>query len=229
MGKTLFAMNIVRHVVAKGTPVLVFSLSLSKEDWTQCFLCSSAKVDLHKTRTGYLNKEEWARLNKAVKKSSTLPLLVVDEARRLKDIKKTMEEAVKEHHIELVLIDGMSDLQGNALRSIKDRAKRYDQQLKAVQGLAAHWNIPIVVTQTLSRRMERNPHVFIPRHEFGKQEGHLSKNTDRILHLYREEFYRPTKNNRGRMQIRIPSMKFGECNRSVSVNFERDFGLVRSI
>ena len=32
MGKTLLALNIIRNIVIKRTPTLVFSLSLSKED-----------------------------------------------------------------------------------------------------------------------------------------------------------------------------------------------------
>lgn len=227
MGKTLFAMNIVRNVVNQGSPVLVFSLSLEKEDWTRCFLCASAEVELHKARRGILNDEESARLKLAAERCSSLSLFVVDDTRHIKGIKQSIDESIKEHNIELVLIDGMSDIYNNSLRSMKDRGKRYDQQLKVLKEIAAQWNIPILVTQGLSRRFERNPHIFVPKYEFGPKEGNLYKNVDRILHIYREEYYRLTKTNIGRMDIRIPSMKFGDSNCGVSLIFDKSIGLVK--
>jgi len=197
MGKTLFALRIVRNVVNAGTTTLVFSLSLCKEEWTKCFLCSSANVDLHKTRIGYLNEEETVRLSEAAQKFSSLPLFVNDEDRRLEDITKTISESIKEQNVELVLIDGMSDLYGNTLQSSKSRGLRYDKQLKFLKEMAAQWNIPILVTQSLSRRIERNPYLLIPKHEYGIKEGNLSEHASRILQLYREEYYNPKKHNRG--------------------------------
>jgi len=229
MGKTLFALSIIRNVVSEGTPTLVFSLSLCKEEWTKCFLCSSANVDLHKTRTGYLNEEETTRLNEAAQKLSSLPLYVNDEDRRLEDINKTISESIKEHKIELVLIDGMSDFYGNTLQTSTCRGQRYDKQLKLLKEMAAEWNIPILITQGLSRRIERNPYLLIPKHEYGIKEGNLSEHASRILQLYREEYYNPKKRNRGLMNIRIPAMKYGECHSSVIVHFDRSTGLVKDL
>jgi len=226
MGKTLFALNLVRNIVSKGTPVLVFSLSLCKEEWTKCLLCSSANLDLHKTRIGKLNEEETARLNEAAGKLSSLPLLVLDGQHRLEDIIKTISESIKEHKSEMVLIDGMSDIYGNTLQTSKSRGKRYDKQLRILKEQAEEWNIPVLITQGLSRRTERDPYLAIPKHEFSIKEGNLSEHAGRILHLYREEYYNPKKNNRGQMNIRIPAMKYGEVSCTVNVNFERSTGLV---
>lgn len=227
MGKTIFTMNIVRNFVSEETPVLVISLSISKEEWTQLLLCSTARVDLHKTRSGFLNDEEIARLSEAAEKVSSLPLFVVDEARRLKDIKKIIDESIKAHHIELIVIDGMSDIYGSALQSQKGRGRRYEKQLKIIKEMAVQWKIPVLITQTLSRRIERNPHVFVPKYEYGLKEGNLFKNVDRILHIYREEYYRPKKSNKGQMEIRIPSMSFGESDRRITVHFDCNYGLIQ--
>ncbi len=227
MGKTLFTLNIIRNVVSNGIPVLVFSLSQCKETWTMRLLCLSAKIDLHKIRTGFFNTEEAARLNEAAEKLSSLPLFVIDDAHRFEDIKKTINESIAEHKIELVLIDGMSDIYGNHLRSQKSRGQRHDKQLKDFKELAAQLNIPILITQTLSRRVERNPHICMPKHEYGIKEGNLSEHAGRILHIYREEYYRPKESNRGIMDIRIPPMKYGECIGNVRMHFDKSTGLVK--
>lgn len=227
MGKTIFTMNIVRNVVSEGTPVLVISLSISKEEWTQLLLCSTARVDLHKARSGFLDDKETAMLGEAVEKVSVLPLFVIDEVRRLKDILKVIDESIKTRHIELIVIDGMSDIYGSALHSQTGRGRRYEKQLKIIKEMAVQCNVPVLITQTLSRRIERNPHVFVPKYEYGLKEGNLFKNVDRILHIYREEYYRPKKRNKGRMEIRIPSMRFGERDRRVIVNFNCEYGLIQ--
>ena len=227
MGKTLFALNIVRNVAVKGAPVLVFSLSLCKEEWTKCFLCSSADLDLHKTRMGKLDEEETTKLNEIAQKWASLPLFVKDEDRRLEDIIRTICESINEHKIELVLIDGMSDIYGNTIQTMKSRGQRYDKQLKVLRDKAEEWGIPVLITQGLSRRIERNPYLMIPKHEYGIREGNLSQYAGRILQLYREEYYNPKKSNRGVMNIRIPAMKYGEVNTNLMLHFDRNTGQVK--
>lgn len=227
MGKTLFALNVVRRMVSKGTPVLVFSLSLCKEDWTRCFLCSYSGLDLHKARTGFLKDEETTRLHQTGELASSLPLYVKDEQRNLEEIIEKISKVIKEEKIKTVLIDGMSNIYGNTLQTMKSRGQRYDKQLKILKEKAEEWGIPLLITQSLSRRTERDPYLLIPKHEYGLKEGNLSRYADRILQLYREEYYNPTKKNRGMMNIRIPAMKFGECDTSICVHFDRSTGLVK--
>lgn len=227
MGKSLFTMNIVRSIVSKKVPVLVFSLSLCKEEWTKCLLCSLANVDLHKTRIGKVNADETVRLNEVAKEVSTFPLYLRDEERKLADIIKVINESSREKGIQLVVIDGMSDIYGNTLQTIKSRGRRYDNQLKLLKELAEKLNLPIVITQNLSRRVEREPHLLIPKHEFGITEGNLSSHASRILHIYREEYYRPKKSNKGVMCIRIPAMKYGECNTGAILDFDRETGIIK--
>jgi len=59
-GKTSFCLNIAQHAaVQERIPVAIFSLEMSKEQLVQRMLCSVAKVDSHKLRTGYLSDSDW--------------------------------------------------------------------------------------------------------------------------------------------------------------------------
>src|SRR5256885_2773353 len=51
-----------------GNTVGVFSLEMSAEQLVSRLLCSEARVDAHRLRTGYLNREEWARLADGLRK-----------------------------------------------------------------------------------------------------------------------------------------------------------------
>ena len=63
MGKSALAACIIEHVgVVEKKPVAFFSLEMSKEQLVQRMLCSHARVDAHKVRTGFLSQADWPRL-----------------------------------------------------------------------------------------------------------------------------------------------------------------------
>ena len=66
MGKTAWALSVALHVAVKQLapprPIGLFSLEMSKEALLTRLLCAEARVDSHKFRAGFLNKEEMQRL-----------------------------------------------------------------------------------------------------------------------------------------------------------------------
>ncbi|MDD5045173.1 MAG: replicative DNA helicase, partial [Candidatus Omnitrophica bacterium] len=55
MGKSALALGIAEHVsINEKMPVAFFSLEMSKEQLVQRMLCSQARVDAHKVRSGFL-------------------------------------------------------------------------------------------------------------------------------------------------------------------------------
>ncbi len=79
MGKTSFALNIAVHAASKShVPVAIFSLETSKEQLVIRMLCSEAKVDYHKIRTGYLGTNDWSRLTRAMGILAEAPIFIDD-------------------------------------------------------------------------------------------------------------------------------------------------------
>ena len=63
MGKTAFALNIATNAaVGNNTPVVVFSLEMSKEQCANRILCAQAMVDSGKVQRGDITDEEWSKL-----------------------------------------------------------------------------------------------------------------------------------------------------------------------
>ena len=63
MGKTAFALNIATYAaVNANTPVVVFSLEMSKEQCANRILCSQAMVYSEKVSKGDISDEEWSKL-----------------------------------------------------------------------------------------------------------------------------------------------------------------------
>ena len=66
MGKTSFALNIVRNVaVQAGKTVAFFSLEMTRDQLAQRMLSGDAAIKSEKLRTGQLEPDEWTRLGQA--------------------------------------------------------------------------------------------------------------------------------------------------------------------
>ena len=79
MGKTAFAMNIAENVAVNDAKVVgMFSLEMSREALLLRLLCSQARVDAHKLRTGFLGKEDFQKLTSALSVLSMPKLRAID-------------------------------------------------------------------------------------------------------------------------------------------------------
>src|SRR5205814_733171 len=64
MGKTAFCLNIAEHAALRtDTGVAIFSLEMAKEQLAMRMLCSEARVDLARVRTGHLSDREFPKLS----------------------------------------------------------------------------------------------------------------------------------------------------------------------
>src|ERR671933_273169 len=64
----------VRH----DTPIALFTLEMSKSEVTQRLMCSEAKVESQRLRTGKLAADDWPRLTAACDKLAKAPIYVDD-------------------------------------------------------------------------------------------------------------------------------------------------------
>jgi replicative DNA helicase len=79
MGKSALVTCIAEYAgVVEKIPVAFFSLEMSKEQLVQRILCSHARVNAHKVRTGFLSQSDWPRLVTAAGKLSEAPIYIDD-------------------------------------------------------------------------------------------------------------------------------------------------------
>src|SRR5690606_29833200 len=65
MGKSALTANIAMNVAMEGRAVAMFSLEMAKEEVAQRMLCSLARIDSMKLRTGKIGDAAWPRLTDA--------------------------------------------------------------------------------------------------------------------------------------------------------------------
>jgi replicative DNA helicase len=80
MGKSAFAGNIVQRVAAHGSPYacLVFSLEMSDESLVERMIAVEGPSELHKIRTGDLDRADWRRVSTAAGELATRPIYIDD-------------------------------------------------------------------------------------------------------------------------------------------------------
>ncbi|OGW79092.1 MAG: replicative DNA helicase [Omnitrophica bacterium RIFCSPLOWO2_12_FULL_44_17] len=214
MGKSAFASGVVEHVsVILGKPVAFFSLEMSKEQLVQRLLCSHARVDAQKVRTGYLSHSDWPKLTNAAGKLSDAPIFIDDTpALSVLDIRAKARRLKMQHGIELVVIDYMQLMEAGS--RAENRQQEISQISRSLKALARELHVPVIAISQLSRavesRMGNRPQLSDLR-----ESGSIEQDADVVTFLFREEYYNPTEENRNRAEAIISKQRngpIGACN-----------------
>jgi replicative DNA helicase len=192
MGKTALALNIAQHVACHPQirkPVAVFSLEMSSASLLTRLLCAGARVDQHKFRAGFLNKEERTRLRVALQTLTEAPLFIDDTAGvHLMDIHAKLRRLKVQHGLSLVVVDYLQ------LMSSRGRSENRNQEVSAMcRGLklmAKELDVPFVVLSQLSRASETRPGDHKPQLSDLRDSGSIEQDADLVGFIFREEVYR---------------------------------------
>jgi replicative DNA helicase len=208
MGKSALVSCIAEHVgVIERKPIAFFSLEMSKEQLVQRMLCSHARVDAHKVRTGFLSQSDWPRLVGAAGKLSESPIYIDDtpgvtvlelraKARRLK----------AQYDIGMVVVDYLQLMQGPS--GAENRQQEISEISRSLKALARELSVPLIAVSQLSRaveqRADRRPQLSDLR-----ESGAIEQDADVVVLLLREEYYNPTEENRGMAEIIVAKQRNG--------------------
>ena len=223
MGKSSFAANIAEHIaVDLKEGVLFFSVEMSKESVTQRFLCTRAKVDAQKVRTGFFPKEEWPRLTRAAGELAAAPLYIDDTSSTLYAIRARARRMKAKHDIKLILIDYLQLLsKGGRIESRQLEISEISRSLKMLSG---ELGVPVIALSQLSRDVEkREDHR--PRMSDLRESGSIEQDADVVVFLYRDEYYHPGKpESEGRAEVIIGKQRNGPLG-TVDMAFIKEFML----
>ncbi len=190
VGKTAFALTIAKNMAVKfNIPTGIFSLEMSKEQLAQRLLCSEARVDLHKLRTGYLSNEEWKRLTVAASNLYKANLVVDDEPsldpRALRAKARRMK---REYNIDVIFIDYLQ-LMHTRGRTAESRQQEISEISRSLKLLARELDIVVVALSQLSRAVETREDKR-PRLSDLRESGAIEQDADTVIFIYREEYYK---------------------------------------
>ncbi|HEU5395000.1 MAG TPA: replicative DNA helicase, partial [Candidatus Methylomirabilis sp.] len=155
MGKTSFALNVAANA-AKAEPsisVAVFSLEMAKEQLVQRMLCTEARVDSHRLRTGKLGPRDWPELTKAAGRLSEMPIYIDDTpAITTLEIRAKARRLKAEGQLGLIIVDYLQLIRGRA--RIESRQQEISEISRSLKALAKEVNVPVMALSQLSRAVE---------------------------------------------------------------------------
>ncbi len=219
MGKTAFCLNIARNAaVDYNVGVGIFSLEMASYQLAMRLLCSEARVDAHKVRTGALEESKWQRLSRAAGRLYSAPIFIDDTPGiSILELRAKARRLVAEHKIGMIIIDYLQLIRGPRAESRQQEISMISQSLKA---LAKELDIPVVALSQLSRaveaRTDRRPMLSDLR-----ESGAIEQDADVVMFVYREDAYGQTENE-GVAEIIIGKQRNGPTG-TVYLSFQKKY------
>lgn len=221
MGKSALALGIAEYAgVIEKIPLAIFSLEMSKEQLVQRMLCSHARVDANKVRTGYLAVSDWPRLTAAAGKLSEAPIFIDDTpAISVMELRAKARRLKMHHDIQLIILDYLQLMRGSF--GIENRQQEISEISRSLKALARELNVPVVAVSQLSRavesRQDHRPQLFDLR-----ESGAIEQDADLVALILREEYYNPSEENRGLAEIMIAKQRNGPVG-SLKLTFLKEY------
>src|SRR5436305_5589484 len=217
---TALALNMALYAAKIGHTVGIFSLEMSAEQLVSRLLCSEARVDAHRLRTGYLNREEWARLADALRRLCETQVYIDDTpGTGVLEMRAKCRRLKAEHRLDMLIIDYMQLMSGRG--RIESRQQEVSQISRDLKGLAKELNVPVIALSQLSRATEtRSDHR--PQLSDLRESGSIEQDADVVCFIYRDEVYNPSDENRGVAELIIGKQRNGPTG-TVQMAFLKEF------
>jgi replicative DNA helicase len=221
MGKSALAACIAEHAsIVEKVPTLIFSIEMAKEQLVQRMLCSHARVDFHKVRTGFLSQSDWPKITNAAGKLAESPVFIDDTpAISALELRAKARRLKSQHNIGLVVVDYLQLMRGTY--SGDNRQQEISDISRSLKALARELNAPVIAISQLSRaveaRSDRRPQLSDLR-----ESGAIEQDADLVMLLLREEYYTPTPENRGLAELIIAKQRNGPVG-SVHLAFIKEY------
>lgn len=217
---TALALNIAQYAARNGYVVGIFSLEMSAEQLVSRLLCSEARIDAHRLRTGYLNREEWAKLADALRRLCDMQIYIDDTPGiGVLEMRAKSRRLKAERGLDLLIIDYLQLMSGRG--RFESRQQEVSQISRDLKALAKELDIPVIALSQLSRAPEtRSDHR--PMLSDLRESGSLEQDADVVCFIYREEVYNPTEENRGIAELIIGKQRNGPVG-TVRLAFLKEF------
>lgn len=222
MGKSAFVINMMEYcAIEEKIPVAFFSLEMSKEQLVQRLLCSHARVDAHKVRTGFLSTQDWPKLTTTAGKLSESPIFIDDTPGISVLELRAKARRLKSHHdIKLICLDYMQLMRGSS-SNMENRQQEISEISRSLKALARELSVPLIAISQLSRAVEsRLDHR--PQLSDLRESGAIEQDADVVVLLMREEYYSPTEQNKGIAEAIIAKQRNGPVG-TVKLSFIKEY------
>jgi len=186
--------------VVQGRGVAIFSLEMPRDQFAVRMVCSEARVDLKRMRSGRLEPADFSRMAEAGRFLNQLPIKIDDTPAidvltlraKLRRMQAEWNQAARQGQeppqLGLVIID--------YLQLMKGRGDNREQEIASVsrdlKALAKEFKVPVIALAQLNRSVEtRSVKDKRPILSDLRESGQLEQDADVVIFIHRQEYYTP--------------------------------------
>jgi replicative DNA helicase len=218
MGKSAFGLCVAANIAVRHSiPVAVFTLEMSKAEVTQRLMCSEAKVESQRLRTGRLAADDWPRLTAACDKLAKAPIFVDDTGSvTMMEIRSKARRLKSKHpDLGLVVVDYLQLMTSGT--SAENRVQEVSQISRNLKLLARDLDLPILAMSQLSRAVEQR-HDKRPILSDLRESGSIEQDADLVAFLYRDDYYNDESELQGIAEVIVGKHRNGPTD-TVKLSF----------
>ncbi|QEG40550.1 replicative DNA helicase [Roseimaritima ulvae] len=225
MGKTAFAMNIAENIsLGSQVPALFISLEMSGVELADRMLCSLARVNGHRLRSGDITAEERGRLMQKANEVSHSPFYVDDSpSRTVSEIAAGARRIVRrDGALGLIVIDYLQLIEPDNSRD--PRQEQVAKIARRLKGMARELKVPVLCLSQLNRQAEDSKD-HRPKLSHLRESGAIEQDADVVMFVHREEYYQRGEEREqyaGQAEIIIAKQRNGPVG-EVELTWEKNY------
>src|SRR5439155_1284363 len=155
-------------------------------------LCSRARVDSHKMRTGSLWRDDMQKVVHAMEQLAHAPIYIDDtpgiSLSEMRAKARRLQQQVGS--LDLVIVDYLQLMSGGG-RRYENRTQEVSAISRGLKGLAKELKVPVVALSQLSRAPESRGGDHRPQLADLRESGSIEQDADVVMFIFREEVYKP--------------------------------------
>src|SRR4029078_1902301 len=222
MGKSGLGLCMAAHLAVRAeVPTALFTLEMSKAEVTQRLMCSEAKVESQRLRTGKLAPDDWPRLTAACDKLAKAPIYVDDTGSiNMMEIRSKARRLKSRHpDLGLIVIDYLQLMTSGG--TAETRVTEVSEISRSLKVLARDLDVPILAMSQLSRAVEQR-HDKRPILSDLRESGSLEQDADIVCFIYRDEYYNDESDQQGLAEVIVAKHRNGPTD-TVKLSFLRRY------
>ena len=221
MGKTTFAINLIKNMCYANKRVAMFSLEMSESSLASKIVSFESNVLLKKILNHKLDGKDWEKVTFSAPKFKKYNLLIDDSS--YVNVSTIEEEISKIENIDIIFVDYLQLIVSDALIGA-NRVLEVAKITRNLRAIAKGRNIPIVVLSQLSRanesRVDKRPMLSDLR-----DSGSIEQDADKVLFLYRPGYY-SEKEDPNECELIIAKNRCGDTG-TINLKWEGEYSLFK--
>jgi replicative DNA helicase len=222
MGKSALALCMAANLAVRHqVPTALFTLEMSKAEVTQRLMCSEAKVESQRLRTGKLAPDDWPRLTAACDKLAKAPIYVDDTGSiNMMEIRSKARRLKSRHpDLGMIVVDYLQLMTSGG--TVENRVQEVSQISRQLKVLARDLEVPIVALSQLSRAVEQRTDKR-PILSDLRESGSIEQDADLVAFIYRDEYYNDESDQQGIAEVHVAKHRNGPTD-SIKLSFLRRY------